>query len=81
VRLLQRFDTFTLATDAQPPSSLPPAEWKLGRGRQRVETIYPDAAMTLFIKVRYLIFALSCIILSLIGWLMDQNEEFTLTLM
>ncbi|KAG1748095.1 cytochrome P450 monooxygenase CYP63 [Suillus lakei] len=41
VRLLQQFDTFTLATDAQPPSSLPPAEWKLGRGRQRVETDLP----------------------------------------
>ncbi|KAG2155274.1 cytochrome P450 monooxygenase CYP63 [Suillus bovinus] len=50
VRLLQQFDTFTLATDAQPPSSLPPAEWKLGRGRQRVEMIYPDATMTLFVK-------------------------------
>ncbi|OAX37739.1 cytochrome P450 monooxygenase CYP63 [Rhizopogon vinicolor AM-OR11-026] len=50
VRLLQRFDTFTLAPDAQPPSSLPPAEWKLGRGRQAVEAIRPEATMTLFIK-------------------------------
>ncbi|KAG0701446.1 cytochrome P450 monooxygenase CYP63 [Suillus ampliporus] len=50
VRLLQHFDTFTLASDAQPVSSLPPAEWKLGRGRQAVETIRPEATMTLFIK-------------------------------
>ena len=54
MRLLQRFDTFILATDVQPPSSLPPAEWKLGRGRQAIETIRPEATMTLFVKVRYL---------------------------
>ncbi|KAF8556689.1 cytochrome P450 monooxygenase CYP63 [Imleria badia] len=50
VRLMQQFDTFTLATDAQPQSSLPPPEWKCGRGRQAVEMIRPDAAMTLFVK-------------------------------
>ncbi|KAH7912121.1 cytochrome P450 monooxygenase CYP63 [Hygrophoropsis aurantiaca] len=50
VRLLQQFDTFTLAPDAQPSPSLPPAEWKNGRGRQAVERIRPEAAMTLFVK-------------------------------
>ncbi|KAI9570041.1 cytochrome P450 monooxygenase CYP63 [Boletus coccyginus] len=50
VRLMQQFDTFALATDAQPQSSLPPPEWKYGRGRQAVEMIRPDAAMTLFVK-------------------------------
>ncbi|EGO22856.1 hypothetical protein SERLADRAFT_471322 [Serpula lacrymans var. lacrymans S7.9] len=50
VRLLQRFDTFTLATDAQPKSSLPPSEWKCGTGRKAVEMIRPEAAMTLFIS-------------------------------
>ncbi|KAG6372704.1 cytochrome P450 monooxygenase CYP63 [Boletus reticuloceps] len=50
VRLMQQFDTFTLATDAQPQSSLPPPEWKCGRGRQAVEMIRPEAAMTLFVK-------------------------------
>jgi len=48
---MQQFDTFALATDAQPQSSLPPPEWKYGRGRQAVEMIRPDAAMTLFVKV------------------------------
>jgi len=50
VRLMQQFDTFMLAADAQPPCSLPPSEWKCGRGRQAVEMIRPDAAMTLFVK-------------------------------
>ncbi|EIW77750.1 cytochrome P450 monooxygenase CYP63 [Coniophora puteana RWD-64-598 SS2] len=49
-RLLQRFDTFSLAPDAQPGSSLPPQEWKCGRGRKAVEQIRPEAAMTLFVK-------------------------------
>ncbi|KAA1473301.1 cytochrome P450 monooxygenase CYP63 [Dentipellis sp. KUC8613] len=50
VRLLQRFDGVRLAPDAQPRESLPPAEWKTGRGRQCVEQIWPAAAMTLFVK-------------------------------
>ena len=49
---MQQFDTFSLATDAQPSSSLPPPEWGYGRGRQAVERIRPEAAMTLFVKVR-----------------------------
>lgn len=51
VRLLQNFSTFKLAPDAQPSPSLPPAEWKAGRGRMAVEQVRPEAAMTLFIKV------------------------------
>ncbi|KAL4076590.1 cytochrome P450 [Scleroderma yunnanense] len=50
VRLMQNFFTFTLASDAQPSSSLPPAEWKACRGRMAVEQVRPEAAMTLFIK-------------------------------
>ncbi|KAI5983159.1 cytochrome P450 monooxygenase CYP63 [Pisolithus marmoratus] len=50
VRLMQRFCTFTLAPDAQPLSSLPPADWKAGRGRMAIERIRPEAAMTLFVK-------------------------------
>ncbi|KAN0078302.1 Cytochrome P450 [Tylopilus felleus] len=50
VRLVQQFDTFSLAMDAQPQSSLPPPEWKYGRGRQAMEMIRPDASMTLFVK-------------------------------
>ncbi|KAJ3574394.1 hypothetical protein NP233_g1797 [Leucocoprinus birnbaumii] len=50
VRLLQRFDRFELATDCQPEGSLPPSEWKERRGRQRIEKIWPAAALTLFVK-------------------------------
>ncbi|KAF7791588.1 hypothetical protein EIP86_002605 [Pleurotus ostreatoroseus] len=50
VRLLQEFDTFTLAPDVQPEGSLPPVQWKEGRGRQAVEQIWPAYAMTLFVK-------------------------------
>lgn len=54
VRLLQQFDRFTLAKEVQPPASLPPPEWRLPsrNGRQRVEEVWPQAAMTLYIKVR-----------------------------
>ncbi|KAF8151560.1 cytochrome P450 monooxygenase CYP63 [Crassisporium funariophilum] len=50
VRLLQRFDRFTLATEFQPEGSLPPTEWKDRKGRQAFERIWPSAAMTLYIK-------------------------------
>ncbi|KAL0948004.1 hypothetical protein HGRIS_010626 [Hohenbuehelia grisea] len=50
VRLLQQFDTFTLASDVQPEGSLPPTEWKERRGRQAIERVWPQAAMTLYIK-------------------------------
>jgi len=48
VRLLQAFDSITLATDAQPPESLPPAAWKLAPGRQGKEKIWPKSHLTLY---------------------------------
>ncbi|KAG6833307.1 hypothetical protein H0H87_008939 [Tephrocybe sp. NHM501043] len=50
VRLLQKFDRFTLAPEVQPTGSLPPREWKERSGRQKVEEVWPAAAMTLYIK-------------------------------
>ncbi|KAJ7159959.1 cytochrome P450 monooxygenase CYP63 [Mycena crocata] len=50
VRLLQDFNTFTLAPEFQPAGSLPPPEWKSRKGRQTVERIWPAAALTLYIK-------------------------------
>ncbi|KAJ3512593.1 hypothetical protein NLJ89_g3431 [Agrocybe chaxingu] len=50
VRLLQRFDRFTLASEVQPPESLPPKEWQNRKGRQAYERIWPSAAMTLYVK-------------------------------
>ena len=51
VRLLQKFERFTLAPEVQPQGSLPPPEWKKGKGRQAEERIWPSAAMTLYVKV------------------------------
>ncbi|KAF4565700.1 cytochrome P450 family protein [Pleurotus pulmonarius] len=50
VRVLQQFDVFKLALDAQPDGSLPPVEWKRRKGRQAVEQVWPGSAMTLYIK-------------------------------
>lgn len=52
MRLLQQFDTFTLAPEFQPEGSLPPAAWKDGTGRKKVEQIRPTYALTLYVKVR-----------------------------
>ena len=52
IRLLQGFDTFTLAPEAQPEGSLPPAQWKTGVGREPMERISPAYALTLFVKAR-----------------------------
>ena len=51
VRLLQQFDTFTLAPEFQPEGSLPPADWKNGQGRKTIEQIRPAYALTLYVKV------------------------------
>ncbi|TFK38526.1 cytochrome P450 monooxygenase CYP63 [Crucibulum laeve] len=50
VRLLQKFDKFTLAPEFQPEGSLPPVEWKERRGRQSFECVWPAAALTLYVK-------------------------------
>ncbi|KAG6908239.1 hypothetical protein DXG01_005632 [Tephrocybe rancida] len=55
VRLLQKFDRFTLAPEVQPAGSLPPREWKERKGRQRVEEVWPAVAMTLYVKIKALI--------------------------
>jgi hypothetical protein len=52
VRLLQQFDRFELASECQPEGSVPPKVWQERAGRQRVEKIWPAAALTLFVKVR-----------------------------
>jgi len=50
VRLLQQFDTFTLAPEFQPQGSLPPSEWRQRAGRQTIERVWPAAALTLYVK-------------------------------
>lgn len=50
VRLLQQFDGFTLAPEAQPVGSHPPQIWKSRKGRQSFERIWPAAALTVYVK-------------------------------
>jgi hypothetical protein len=48
IRLLQTFDTITLAPDAQPPESRPPASWKQVPGTQGRDKLWPKAHLTLY---------------------------------
>lgn len=51
VRLLQNFSSVTLAPDAQPPESKPPALWKSFGGRQGKEKITPKSHVTIYAYV------------------------------
>ncbi|EPQ55858.1 cytochrome P450 [Gloeophyllum trabeum ATCC 11539] len=48
VRLLQHFSGISLAPDAQPESSKPPASWATGEGRKPAEKIRPAQHLTLY---------------------------------
>ncbi|KZS95633.1 cytochrome P450 monooxygenase pc-3 [Sistotremastrum niveocremeum HHB9708] len=50
IRLLQSFDEIDLASDAQPPETLPPAEWKNKTGRAATEQFVPAAHLTMYAK-------------------------------
>jgi hypothetical protein len=51
VRLLQRFSGFSLALDAQPEGTRPPAEWSTCGGTKGRDKIWPATHLTLYIKV------------------------------
>ncbi|CDO71398.1 hypothetical protein BN946_scf184908.g156 [Trametes cinnabarina] len=48
IRLLQSFSSVSLDLTAQPPDSLPPAEWKEAPGRKGKEQIFPKSHLTLY---------------------------------
>ncbi|KAK7033098.1 cytochrome P450 monooxygenase [Favolaschia claudopus] len=50
IRILQTFESIELATDAQPPESLPPASWANGTGRKRFEKIRPKSDLTMAVQ-------------------------------
>ena len=54
VRLLQRFSGFELVPEAIPEGARPPPQWKEGKGRQRIEQVWPSTAFTAFVKVSVL---------------------------
>ncbi|KAF9445059.1 cytochrome P450 monooxygenase pc-3 [Macrolepiota fuliginosa MF-IS2] len=50
IRLLQHFSSFSLASDAQPPNSLPPKEWAGKEGPQGRDKILPASHLTMYVK-------------------------------
>ncbi|KAF9523245.1 cytochrome P450 monooxygenase pc-3 [Crepidotus variabilis] len=50
VKLMQRFENFKLAPDAQPANSKPPAHWAQGDARQAKEKIWPQSSLTMSVK-------------------------------
>jgi hypothetical protein len=52
VRLLQNFSAISLASDAQPLDSRPPADWAEDKeGRKGKEKIKPRAHLTMYVQV------------------------------
>jgi hypothetical protein len=55
IRLLQRFENIRLALDAQPPGSLPPAEWATEDRpldpRKAEEKVSPKTSINMSVKV------------------------------
>lgn len=52
VRLLQNFSEFSLALDAQPKDSLPPASWRNAPGTKGRDRIAIALGLTMSVKVR-----------------------------
>ncbi|KAG8882381.1 hypothetical protein FRB98_003734 [Tulasnella sp. 332] len=49
IRILQTFDSFTVAqAEAGPLDCLPPAEWKTRKGREATEEFWPGQGITMF---------------------------------
>jgi cytochrome P450 len=48
IRLLQHFDTISLAPDAQAPDTLPPPTWAEAEGRKATEKIFPKIRLTMY---------------------------------
>jgi len=53
IRLFQKFSGFTLAKDAQPEDTYPPAEWSTYSGDKGTTKIWPTAHLTMYVKVKY----------------------------
>lgn len=79
IRLLQTFDSVTLAKDAQPAWSLPPTEWKqsAAQGKRRArEELWPKVHLTLYANVCHL--CCRCLAFpnrSVVGWLVGEDER------
>ena len=51
IRLLQQFDTISLAPDAQASDTLPPPSWGEAGGRKATEKIFPKMHLTMYAHV------------------------------
>lgn len=48
IRLLQHFDTISLAPDAQAPDTYPPPAWAEAEGRKATEKFFPKMHLTMY---------------------------------
>ncbi|KAG2139814.1 cytochrome P450 [Suillus bovinus] len=48
IRLLQSFSSLTLHPEAQPPGTLPPADWAQAEGRKSREQFWPKVHLTIY---------------------------------
>ncbi|KAG2139813.1 cytochrome P450 [Suillus bovinus] len=48
IRLLQSFSSLTLHLEAQPPGTLPPADWAQAEGRKSREQFWPKVHLTIY---------------------------------
>jgi len=48
VRLLQKFSTIALDSEAQPPDSRPPKSWKTGTGTQATDKTWIKSHLTTY---------------------------------
>jgi hypothetical protein len=51
-RLLQRVESLAIVPEAYPAGTLPPPEWKNGKGRQVYEKVWPKSHLTIYCNVR-----------------------------
>jgi hypothetical protein len=76
IRLLQHYDSFELALDAQPKGSLPPAEWAhVKEGRSSVEKVWYQNSVTMYIRVRLHFQTILTALTEQVGWPLDQTSS------
>ncbi len=76
IRLLQNFESITLALDEQPPEARPPVEWSKTDDRRRMEKIRPKNHLTTYAQVctSYNFFEDDFFLTRALGRFVDTND-------